>query len=1108
MKLNYHGHRPQGMALILTVFMISLLTILMVGFLSSMMTEKRAAHAYEDAQRAKLMSQGAISHAIDILRTNIPEPARLSESPLSAPAENWLVNPGRLTLIKPGQKPVFIPLHTGEVTSMPSADEPRDAESVDLNRPLPGSFYPMIAPAEDGGDRPEMRVKWVNVYRDPSSDPSAENPLMGRYAFWIDDENAKINYNLAIGKRETAANERFARMLRSGHVTPLFKGGTNITSSGTGAGDRVWGLGRPQSVNLDVLLEKPSDFRHDDLAAHMFLQGFSRYPEGVLKFLDVTDPTEWFERNKFNLTFYNRGPEFNVFGLPRWFPSYVPLSLEIGPSYQHPFVHKSGGQAIYHSPMLFGYFGFGSFIQDETGRQVDPDNQMVLRQFHVIMQYLNRVWPGYNQSFVDKYGWDECAQMALNMLMQNRFATSDMASGNTLLKFSEDWATRSTSINYNPDVSEIPGNQAPERFYWKIKRPDGSVKTLLPNMMGPQLAEIRLIVQAVDVAQAPTAGGENLSNFVLPKHVQYKFEYEFYSPPSSPVIDLSVLIPKTDYMRITSEGKEQGLRTQTFDVPSWGNASHLGVLQTLIPEGVTIGPKGSRQVPLGPRQHRVVVTSPTFLVGFLPGQVPRTENWSPRLFDATKNNGGKIKVKFNFRAGVGIKGSPNRPYVMAPLGETNQDALEAEFTVNLNSTAAQAISWQLNDPRLGIHKEEWEKGKTGPGPLATIGTIGAPNKITTGAYTFTEPAEESSEKSKYKLLMRGHENSKLHVDGTNYNLNRGDEYTTNSRVSSPGYWTLIAAGIQSRTPWKTLSLSKPNTEGELPDYLLLDLFGGMFPMAHDQWKIEQRFPDEFSTSSFMNSTAGQVNINTKIYPDTDYFKVPARRKPLTAVFKHLYDDSKIEAFVDNITSYQTQDQYFSYTGELANVAGVDGGATTEWDKERILRNMAGILTTKSNTFGVWGVAQVVSKARSNRQFDKFEKGDSVAGEKRFYALVERYVWTGKDGVPGNGHVGPEGTWDRKQTQASRLDMSGGIFDTVYELPGSPPLRKAGAGYRLLIDSSGSFPVLDGPEEVFGDTILNTSLAKVEYQKSSLEEAYNPPQAAIKYRVVYFKFLDH
>ena len=88
-------------------------------------------------------------------------------------------------------------------------------------------------------------------------------------------------------------------------------------------------------------------------------------------------------------------------------------------------------------------------------------------------------------------------------------------------------------------------------------------------------------------------------------------------------------------------------------------------------------------------------------------------------------------------------------------------------------------------------------------------------------------------------------------------------------------------------------------------------------------------------------------------------------------------------------------------------------APLPWDKESLLlRNMAGCLTTKSNTFGVWGVAQAIKKSAKNTNGGKFEAGDQVLGEKRFYALIERYVWPGRDGMPGNAHVSNAGTWDR------------------------------------------------------------------------------------------------
>ncbi|MDB6155151.1 MAG: hypothetical protein JWL90_3604, partial [Chthoniobacteraceae bacterium] len=295
-------------------------------------------------------------------------------------------------------------------------------------------------------------------------------------------------------------------------------------------------------------------------------------------------------------------------------------------------------------------------------------------------------------------------------------------------------------------------------------------------------------------------------------------------------------------------------------------------------------------------------------------------------------------------------------------------------------------------------------------------------------------------------------------------------------------------------------------QASLPDWLLLDLFGATYPMASDQWRLEKRKPDEFSTASFMNSTAGQVNLNSRIYPRNAFFNPPDRTKPLEAVFRYL-PGLDANAVANGILTYQNDTQFFDYVGEVADVPALAGNGVTPWQKEFALRNMAGVLTTKSNTFGMWGVAQVVKKIPKNHGDDQFENGDQVIGEKRFYALIERYIWTGRDGVPGNGHVGINGKWDRLAFQTGGLISSaGGPPDTLFQLPGSPPLTRS--GLRLNLDSKGAYPAYDGPEPVKMNAFTEAALGKVPpFQLSKIEEAYNPPQALIKYRVVSFKYLD-
>jgi hypothetical protein len=170
-----------------------------------------------------------------------------------------------------------------------------------------------------------MRVRWMNVLSDPSKPASAENRLSSRYAFWMDDESTKLNFNTAVGKPSPGADPSFEAQLKSGFLTPVFKRGTK-TITFNQAGSPEWALGRPQSVNLDVLFDDPLELQHDKLLDHLFLHGFNRYPEAILDYvtLEGVEARNWFQRAKYDLTFYSRSPEFNAFNRSRFFTTYVP----------------------------------------------------------------------------------------------------------------------------------------------------------------------------------------------------------------------------------------------------------------------------------------------------------------------------------------------------------------------------------------------------------------------------------------------------------------------------------------------------------------------------------------------------------------------------------------------------------------------------------------------------------------------------------------------------------------------------------------------------------------------------------------------------------------
>ena len=68
----------RGVALLIVLISLAVLSVLVVGYISSMTTELGVASAVEKTHRTKLLADGALAHAIDLLRSNIPDPDPVS----------------------------------------------------------------------------------------------------------------------------------------------------------------------------------------------------------------------------------------------------------------------------------------------------------------------------------------------------------------------------------------------------------------------------------------------------------------------------------------------------------------------------------------------------------------------------------------------------------------------------------------------------------------------------------------------------------------------------------------------------------------------------------------------------------------------------------------------------------------------------------------------------------------------------------------------------------------------------------------------------------------------------------------------------------------------
>ena len=106
------------------------------------------------------------------------------------------------------------------------------------------------------------------------------NAIIGRYAFWVDDEGSKINVNTADGTAKYTTNSL--------------------------------GIGSPSEVSLQVIVPAATDAQNIVQIART--SKFSS-PRELLRAPGIA--TNVFTDNVFSLTAYSRSPELNVFGQPR-----------------------------------------------------------------------------------------------------------------------------------------------------------------------------------------------------------------------------------------------------------------------------------------------------------------------------------------------------------------------------------------------------------------------------------------------------------------------------------------------------------------------------------------------------------------------------------------------------------------------------------------------------------------------------------------------------------------------------------------------------------------------------------------------------------------------
>jgi hypothetical protein len=889
-----------------------------------------------------------------------------------------------------------------------------------------------------------MWVSWIDVPEDPSSPSGASNQIVGRYAFWMDDESTKINYNVARGKTAASVSDNLLPGNWEGspdrdlakYLTPTFS--LNLLDATGATVTQTYTLNHPAAINLDAL-----GVNTVALGSAVLQNGFFTNPESIKAFA-TGDPDDFYEAHKFDLTPFSRSPEFNVFGKPRLLMGNASSDLSAGPMYQH-YSHPA-------QPVNFWTQNAGLASTSTLAVSTNLMRQLREPPAKALAQALNSDWPGmsgkrfrWTPNASDPDGAEESDRIAVSM--------SNLAYWNGLSNFNypvnlPNAVNRFAGISgsYSEDGATSTGDSS----LWK-----GGVsgRPVLPASVFPQLTEL-------GVQLIPYQSGANW-------RLAVRVRPEYFYPPGFPMASGS-------FTNGTSKGWERSTQSSsnylTGGSPAYmkirvttaaGTRTNLFNLYSIwtSQSGINSPVNGQKpQLPeLGIEEYKPVLMNPVWVTS-------RSDGLSA---DVTYNSSG---VPSNSTTGVVFSGA-------------------ATVTVNLRFATYQSGSRCLFQVAPIYVPSDIPAGWGTP--PATLPLLKAPHSEadSTFEYTFNLPAtpnfltgySQSYEAKDSRLASTkhgwsasastsdslGYENSNNEVsDEAMSKWATADFAKSNSlRYQSVGTFAYVPVGVRNNgTASHTLQFHKYNVaSNEIPDSFVLDL-------------VAPRFSGPIS---YMNSTAGKINLNSKIYPaDSPYFTPPARTEPLKALFHYMPNGDNAAA---NVVDYQNAVGPFDYVGRVCEVPGVADASQgdTEFEKEMLIRNLAGSMTTQSNTFGIWGAAQTIRKKPSNTNYAKFEPGDAVTGEKRFYAVVERYVWPGRDGIPGNGEV----------------DTGG-----LYAKAGSPGVP---GGIPALPWPSSQWAEIDGPQEPDDNPVLG----KPAWANTSLDAADNPLAPLVKYRILYFTYLD-
>jgi hypothetical protein len=200
----------KGAALIMTVIILAMITIMVLGFADLVRYETVSSSAHQERARAQLFARMGVDIVTGVLRRETADSTK-----------TWASMPGALIVPdmdasppRPTRLAKQVNLHSGlpSTALMDAAYQPAILRPANLNIQTFADQAPpthLITdqaqnPADPASPAVRLPLRWVYVRQDGTLDYSETpdltlkgNPLVGRFAYWTDDESSKINLNTA-----------------------------------------------------------------------------------------------------------------------------------------------------------------------------------------------------------------------------------------------------------------------------------------------------------------------------------------------------------------------------------------------------------------------------------------------------------------------------------------------------------------------------------------------------------------------------------------------------------------------------------------------------------------------------------------------------------------------------------------------------------------------------------------------------------------------------------------------------------------------------------------------------------------------------------------------